>query len=42
MIAIIFNYRPLLYSFYLNNNSGNQDRPPEAGCVPAKEFWLNL
>jgi hypothetical protein len=42
MIVILPKYSQLLYPLYLNNNSGDQDRPPNAGWVAANEFWLDL
>jgi len=43
MIAIILNYRPLLYPFYFINNSGDQGIPSdELGYIPLEEVGENL
>jgi hypothetical protein len=42
MIAIILNYRPLLYPFCFINNSGDQGIPSELGYIPLEEFGRTL
>jgi hypothetical protein len=37
MMAIILNYRPLLYPFNFINNSGDQGIPSELGYIPLEE-----
>jgi len=42
MIAIIINFRPLVYSFCSINHSGDQVISSEPGYNPSEEFWWNL
>lgn len=42
MIAIIINFRPLLYSFCSINNSGDQAIPSGLGYIPLEEIGGNL
>ena len=38
MIAIILNYRPLLYPYCFNDHSGDQSIPSAFGFIPLGDF----